>query len=385
MHASKSVLPKAMASLVVLLPLAAIGQTFSTVHVFAGSPDGAKPNELFYSGGRLYGTTSGGGTAGLGSVFEIDRNGAETVLHSFAGASDGSVPYAGVTDYGFDLVGTTVFGGTVCAGNGCGTIYRISARGAESVLYSFAGGTDGELPEAHLIDVGGQLYGTTALGGASGLGTVFKFDPENSRETVVHSFSGGDDGQNPSAALVRVGRYVYGTTAGGGSAGLGTVFKIDVQTGTETLVHTFTGTDGAQPLSALIASGCKLYGTTFAGGASSQGTVFEIDTFSGAETVLHSFGGSDGANPLAALVEEDGSLYGTTYSGGTAGSGTLFRVDTWSGELSSLYSFSGGTDGANPAAPMIDVGGILYGTTSKGGSSTGAGTVFRFIPSHHGY
>jgi uncharacterized repeat protein (TIGR03803 family) len=380
MRTSGRALRDAMAFFALLAPFAAGAQTFSTVYAFGESPDGAKPNQLVYDGGRLYGTTSGGGAAGLGTVFEVTRTGGERVLYSFAGGSDGLIPYAGLARFGSSLYGTTVFGGGVCPGNGCGTIYRIDPRGSESVVYAFTGGNDGKLPEANLIDVGGELYGTTALGGSAGLGAVFRFAPDERKEAVVYSFAGGTDGQTPSAGLVRIGRHVYGTTAGGGAAGLGTVFSVDLDTGSETVLHAFSGTDGAQPLGALAYTGCKLYGTTFAGGATGNGTVFEIDPFSGSFRVVHSFSGTDGANPLAAVIEEEGRLYGTTFLGGAAGAGTVYRFDPRDGNLKTLYSFSGGEDGGNPAAPLISVGGELYGTTSKGGSSAGGGTVFRLSP-----
>jgi len=366
-------------------PLAANSQTLTTLHAFGGSGDGSKPGPLLSVYGKLFGTTSAGGTAGKGTVFEITAAGAEKIIHSFGGP-DGAVPYAGVMTYGPYLIGTTVLGGAnPCSGNGCGTIFTISPQAGETVSYSFQGNGDGKLPESGLIEVGGVLYGTTALGGGNGCGgggcgTVFKFAPGTNLATVIYSFAGKNDGQTPAAGLIRVGDSLYGTTAGGGASGQGTIFAINLATGAERVVHAFAGSDGAQPLKALTYVRGRLYGTTFGGGASGNGTVFSIDPVSGAETVLHSFGGSDGANPLAALVEVKGQLYGSTNGGGAGGFGTLFRIDAGTGNLKTLYNFSGGLDGANPAAALINCDGILFGSTSHGGSSSDGGTVFKFQP-----
>jgi len=126
----------------------------------------------------LYGTTEFGGRNDNGTVFKVTTKGAETVLHSFKGGSDGTYPAAGLIDVAGTLYGTTGGAGSVssCAG-GCGTVFKITTEGAETVLYSFAGGSDGNYPSASLIDLGGTLYGTTAYGGASNNGTVFKLKP----------------------------------------------------------------------------------------------------------------------------------------------------------------------------------------------------------------
>ncbi|HTO67438.1 MAG TPA: choice-of-anchor tandem repeat GloVer-containing protein [Bradyrhizobium sp.] len=366
------------------VPLAANCQTLTTLHAFGGSGDGSKPGVLLSADGKLYGTTSAGGAFGLGTLFEITAGGTENVLHSFAGA-DGANPLAGVVKFGSFLIGTTVLGGpNPCAGSGCGTIFTFSQQAGETVSYAFQGNSDGKLPESTLLANGSSvLYGTTALGGGNGCGgggcgTVFKFTPGSS--VVMYRFAGQNDGQTPAAGLILVGNNLYGTTVGGGPSGLGTVFSLNLATITETVVHAFAGSDGARPVSALTYVGGKLFGTTSAGGASGDGTVFSIDPVSGAETVLHSFGGNDGESPLSSLVQVQGQLYGSTEGGGTKGFGTLFRIDAGTGNFQTVYNFSGGADGANPATPMINIGGILYGSTTHGGSSSDGGTVFQFQP-----
>ena len=366
-------------------PFAAKSQTLTTLHAFTGSGDGLKPGPLLNVDGKLFGTTSAGGASNKGTVFEITAGGTEKILHSFGGP-DGAVPYAGVMKFGPYLIGTTVLGGAnPCSGSGCGTIFTISPQAGETVSYSFQGNSDGKLPESNLIEVGSVLYGTTALGGGTGCGgggcgTVFKFAPGSNRAIVVYSFAGQSDGQTPAAGLIRVGENLFGTTAGGGASGRGTVFAINLATGAERVLHAFSGSDGAQPLSALTYVRGRLYGTTFAGGASDNGTVFAIDPASGTLTVLHSFGGDDGASPAAALVEVKGQLYGSTRGGGAGDFGTLFRINPSNGNFQTVYQFGGGLDGANPAAALVNCEGILFGTTAHGGSSVDGGTVFKFQP-----
>jgi uncharacterized repeat protein (TIGR03803 family) len=278
------------------------------------------------SDGNIYGTTASGGTSGRGTVFKITPSGSESVLYSFpAGSSD---PYTGLIQ-GSDgnFYGTTGAGGT----NDDGTVFKITPSGTETVLHAFAkSGSDGETPYAGLIQGSdGNFYGTTYFGGASGFGTVFKVTPSGT-ETVLYSFAGGSDGEHPYAGVIQGsdGNF-YGTTYQGGTSGNGTVFKL-TPGGTETVLYTFAGgsSDGAYPEAGLIqGSDGNFYGNTLQGGAGGLGTVFKL-TPSGTETVLHAFaGGSDGANPSANLVQgSDGNLYGSTGAGGTSGNGTFFKV-----------------------------------------------------------
>jgi uncharacterized repeat protein (TIGR03803 family) len=291
-----------------------------------------------------------------------------------------------------------------------GTLPQAGALAARSdstnyrVVYSFSGFPDARTPYAGLIDAGGTLYGTTYFGGSSyssgpGVGTVFSVTPSGT-ENVLHNFGSESDGINPAAGLIDVSGTFYGTTSGGGSNTkaprctgsdyfpCGTVFSM-TPSGTETLLHSFgDGTDGLDPVAALIDLNGKLYGTTSHGGHGKCnggcGTVFSI-TPSGTEKVLHSFlAGSDGAGPAASLIDVKGLLYGTTAGGGAYGGGTVFSI-TPSGKEKVVHSFGKGTDGFLPVAALIDVNGTLYGTTEVGGkrmsghfcNQTGnCGTVF---------
>jgi uncharacterized repeat protein (TIGR03803 family) len=374
----------AAAACAALPALAAHAQNPTTLYSFSGGTDGASPYAgVTWQAGTLYGTTPvGGGTgcndAGCGTVFKLDPvTGAETLLGDFGGAG-GQAPFGGVIVHGADLYGTTNSGGA----SGRGTVFAITLKtGAQSVLYSFAGGADGAFPAAGVIYQDGKLYGTTEIGGKQAAGTVFAVKAATGAESVLYTFTGGADGGDPESGLTYQAGALYGTTTGGGETGNGTVFKVDVKTGTETVLYSFgSGTDGQSPYAGVIAHAGSLYGTTLYGGTFGNGTVFKIDIKTGAETILYSFfNGTDGADPYGGVIFVRGMLYGTTYYGGYTGNGTLFRIDPEKGTESVLYRFRDGNDGANPYATLIEQGGTLYGTTQYGGASQ-YGVVFTFKP-----
>ena len=310
------------------------------------------------------------------------------VLYVFRGGDDGAYPQAQlIHDSANNLYGTTSGGGGFCPGYGCGVIFKIDARGHETVLYRFLGGEDGAWPSGALVrDATGVMYGTTYGGGADcgtdeGCGTVFKLDT-TLKKTVLHRFI-GLDGQAPASGLVMDTKGIlYGTTEAGGIFNDGAVFRIDKR-GKMSVIHSFNfWVDGACPCSSLhLDSSGNLYGVTFDGGGG-LGAVFKLSKNLD-ETVLYAFSGmnGDGSYPYTGLSEDsDGNLYGATAGGGTRGdNGTIFKLTPNGGE-SVLYSFKGMPDGTVPVGLLRDVRGNLYGTTregGKGGCSYGCGTVFR--------
>jgi uncharacterized repeat protein (TIGR03803 family) len=255
-----------------------------------------------------------------------------------------------------------------------------------TVLYNFGSLPDGENSYADLVrDSAGNLFGTTANGGAFGLGTVFELGPSGA-ETVLHSFAGGTtDGQNPYGGLVRdTSGNLYGMTYEGGTLNLGTIFKVDAS-GTETVLHSFAGgaTDGALPVGDLILDKAgNLYGAVQTGGVSDLGVVIKLSK-NGKFKVLHSFAGgtSDGEYPYYTTLHMDtkGDLYGVTFEGGANGLGVVYELAK-GGNEALLYSFAGGTtDGCYPVgAPVSDAEGNLYGTTNAcGPNQKGAGAVWK--------
>jgi uncharacterized repeat protein (TIGR03803 family) len=302
-----------------------------------------------------------------------------TILYSFAGPPDGANPFAGVVrDSAGNLYGTTYTGAT----SGYGTVFKVDSKGNETVLYSFTGGDDGGSPVGGVVrDTEGNLYGTTQFGGGSGYGAVFKVD-KSGNESVLYSFQGGlGDGCNPYGGLVRdKDGNLYGTTPSCGKSNNGTVFKV-AKNGHEGLLHSFAGgKDGADPLytALLLDTKGNLYGVTAEGGSQNDGVVYKLSA-SRKLTVLHTFTGgtTDGCfGHGTPVMDKQGNLYGTTSRCGTGSEGTVWKVSP-KGKETVLYNFAGGTsDGANPIAGVIlDAHGNVYGDTDSGGTSDN-GTIY---------
>ena len=288
--------------------------------------------------GNLYGTTSVGGASNAGTVFKVTGKGQETVLYSFTGGTDGANPVAAlVMDAAGRLYGTTSAGGS----KGNGTVFRL-ARGKtgwkEEVLYRFGSGTDGTIPVAGVtLDATGNLYGTASAGGTHGYGTVFQLKPSKSgwKENILHDFEGGDDGTVPYAGLIidQSGNF-YGAATGGGTGGGGTVFKLTPSSGRWkfTVLYSLTGwTISGTFRNLLLDTSGALYGTTHCDGANAAGTVYKLTPSrkgSWTYTSLYVFtGGTDGlfsySNPV---LDKQGNLYGTTNLGGANGFGVVFKV-----------------------------------------------------------
>jgi len=313
------------------------GSAFAVLHSFTYE-DGARPYARLLEGpdGLFYGTTfSGGDSNGRGTVFKVDPAGPTvTTLHVFTGtADDGANPGSGVI-LGADgfLYGTTESGG---ANTNFGTVFRIGTDGNDySTVHSFdwAGG---EIPTGTVMQAAdGRLYGTTQLGGAHGAGTIYRVDAGGSNFVTLHDFN-SDDGANSYAGLVQApDGYLYGTTYVGGANSVGTVFKIDTDGALLTTIHTFSTSDGAGPTAALVlAADGYFYGTTNVGGvpsacASGCGTVFRIDSEGHGFATVHVFSPDEGAGPIAGVVQgPDGNLYGAALFGGSADGGVVFRLD----------------------------------------------------------
>ena len=300
------------------------------LYTFTGGADGANPfaGVITDGAGNLYGTTEFGGTWNAGTVYKLDSAGNETVLHSFAffPFGDGALPFGGlVRDAEGNLYGTTIAAGTSFAG----IVYKLDPAGNETVLYNFTGGTDGADPYSNLIlGPDGGLYGTAYLGGGAGAGVVFKVDTAGV-EKVLYSFTGGVDGANPFGGLVADSEgNLYGTTTGCGTSNCGVVFKLDT-TGKETVLYSFTGgDDGGYPDAGVIRDPAgNLYGTTVSGGTANAGVVYRLNP-AGQLKVLHNFtGGVDGGTPVAGVIgDAAGNLFGTAQYGGEKLGGVVFQL-----------------------------------------------------------
>jgi uncharacterized repeat protein (TIGR03803 family) len=381
-------------------------------------PDGDLPEGplTLGSGGSFYGTTLGGGAYHNGTVFKITPKGALTTLYSFcaqANCIDGVEPGAALvigTDGNF--YGSTQAGGA----NGGGTIFRMTPGGELTTLHSFCDQNDcpyGVGSRSGLIQAtDGNFYGTTQYGGVPrGAGTIFKITAQG-HLTTLYTFctqSPCTDGAQPLGGLVQAsdGNF-YGTTSEGGiysfdcEYGCGTVFKITPQ-GALTTLYSFDDSNGNGPIGTLVqATDGNLYGTTGGGGSTNGGTIFEI-TLAGALTTLYNFCSDppncpDGAGPAGLLQATDGNFYGTTFGGGNNNCntgetcGTVYQISMGFGPFVSLPRSSGkigvqafvlgqgltGTTNVsfNGTAANFVVGADTYLTTRvPAGAPTGAVTV----------
>jgi len=242
-------------------------------------------------------------------------------------------------------------------------------------LYSLNGGSDGAGPGA-LILSGNTFYGTASSGGSAGAGTVFKVNTNGQNFTTLYTFTNGADGNSPGG-LILSGNTLYGGAVRG-SSGWGTLFKVNTNgTGFTNFYNFLNGSDGSRP-SALIMVSNTLYGTASQGGSAFFGTVFKVNTNGSGFTPLHPFSGQnngDGSSPSGGLLLSSNILYGTTSGGGTGNAGTVYSINIDGLGYTNLHNLSISSDGAGPRGGLVLVGNTLYGTAS-GGGSFGDGTVF---------
>lgn len=346
--------------------------------------------------GDLFGVTQGGGASGLGTVYALYKaSGYATVvtIAAFTGSNGSSPDGTLVADAAGDLFGTTNTGGA----GGVGTVFEI-ANGtfwsAPITLASFATGNGANPFDGLVIDAAGNLFGTTANGGAGTYGTVFEIAKGASGYgslTTLASFS-GPNGEYPRGLVMDAAGNLFGETIqGGGTNALGTVFELAKGSGgygAATTLATFNSTLGGNPRGGLLLDAAgDLFGETSAGGAAANGTVFELvrtGTTYAAPVTLATFDGINQITPRGGLIADAaGDLFGTTYNGGATNQGSVFeiaRTASGYGPLVTLLTFNG-TNGAYPDATLaFDSAGNLFGTTFEGGAN-GLGTVFELTAS----
>jgi uncharacterized repeat protein (TIGR03803 family) len=375
--------------------LAAIAAAFAALHISTASAavnfttvfsfsftNGAYPNASLLQGldGGLYGTTPQGGAFSNGTVFRLDpADNSLTTVRSFGGTDD---PESGV------LIGNLVQGsdGTLYGTAGgiddaLGSLFRMATDGSNFArLFTFEVQT-GFAGIGLLLGNDGALYGITNAGGPFGYGVTYRYDVAMGTFSTIYAFSASGAGspygnliQDSNGTLYGTSLFTDGTTFPGG------VYRMNADGSGFATLHVFNGADGATLAGALVlASDGFLYGVTQEGGTSNNGTVFRIRPDGTGFESVHSFNGVDGRDPFGGMIQgADGFLYGTTRGGGSSGNGTVFQIDPATGELTTLHQFNG-ADGDRPFATLIQTSdGALYGTT-LGGGATGSGTIFRVV------
>jgi uncharacterized repeat protein (TIGR03803 family) len=282
-------------------------------------------------------------------------------------------------------------------GSDVGGVFKIDKNGNNfSVIRQFTL-ADGDSPLAPVIEAtNGVLYGTTQNDGAGGGGTIFEINKDGSGYAVLHSFTyDTDDGGLSTAPLLQASDgELYGTTQEGGNDGGsdGVVFRIDLSGNNFVVLHPFVANDGEGPAAGLIeGTNGMLYGTTTGAGVGNGGTVFRMNKDGSSFSVIFNFTNAanfpDGYSPFCSLLKgPNGLLYGTTQFGGTFGGGIVFSMDYNGGSFSVLHNFGGVNDGKNPQQPLIQgPDGGLYGSTGSGGGVGGLGTVYTINAGGSGY
>lgn len=410
-------LSRTVLSLLLLIAFrSAAAQTETVVYNFcseANCADGSGPDSRLVpdSNGNLYGTTRFGGAFGYGTVFELSprKSGGwkETVLYSFGGGQngpDGAYPWR-FSNLVFDrlgnLYGTTAYGGA----NGLGTVFDLSREGhnwKETILHSFAGGTaDGSYPLGDVaVDLAGNVYGTATADGPDGGGIIFDLSPSSSGWTEQVIYSNGLDNYGYNIYGVGIAAGVTMDSAGNiYGANADSVFELSPNGKGDwdaTVLHTFAfsvsqgALDQGEVGTPVLAQDGNIYGTTIMGGP--WGIVYKLSPEKNGKwraRAIHAFNGQQGHDGVASagtlLVGGNGNIYGVSYGiGGQENAGDIFeltpRVGGVSYEAKLLWSFDGPPDGWLPTSGLMqDAAGNLYGTTALGGSNYG-GIVFEISP-----
>jgi len=332
------------------------GSSFTNLHIFSGAYDGGNlAGSLVLAGNTLFGTALFGGLSNNGVVFGINTDGSGlTNLFSFPLLAFENFPYTNKAGAypacGLILAGNTLFGTASGGGTGgAGTVFGLNTNGSGFTnLHNFVY-SEGQLPEGNLVLSGSTLYGAVPSGGGSGLGALYKVSTNGTGYTNIYDFSSASgypytnsDGANPVSSLILSGSTLYGVATSGGSAANGTIFKVNTDGSDFTVLHSFSFTngigglnaDGARPRSGVILFSNALYGAASLGGSYGNGTVYRVNTDGTGFVTLYNFTATnavtgtntDGAHPLGGLVMAGSILYGTTSAGGSGGYGTVFSI-----------------------------------------------------------
>lgn len=376
--------------------LLVLAQTFHAIYHFTGSQNPDPNGSLLLNGDTLYGTTSGGGNSGYGTVFKLNTNGTgyKTIknftaldLNTYTNA-DGAQPMAGLVMWNSRLFGTMYAGGSGTRG----TVFCVNTDGTSYVVLNNFYGTNGKNPYVGLTCAADVLYGATAAGGISNKGAVFRVNPDGNGFAVTKSFL-SSEGILLMSRLAVDNQTIYGTTMSGGISNHGTIFSVGTNGDGFTVLKTFAEGDGSQPRFNLILSGNMLYGVTDGNGVNSNSIVFRMNTDGTGYSVIKRFSepsGPDGTNADGSFIQGglalwNDVLYGTTGWGGIYGNGVLFKINsdgTGFAVLKQFPAYTGSSngyginsDGAYPRGDLMVANSILYGVTRYGGNY-GDGTLF---------
>ena len=316
------------------------------------------------------------------SILCFTANAQYDTLLNFAGTTNGSNPWADLLFDGTYLYGTTAAGGT----SNMGVVFKIKPDGTDyTKLLDFAGSINGSQPRSSLIYDGTFLYGTTLQGGVNDMGVIFRIKPDGSNYLKLLDFSGSSNGKLPQGSLVSDGAFLYGMTIQGGTNDLGVIFKIKSDGTSFLKLFDFDGTaSGSNPYGSVITDGTFLYGLTYYGGANGMGTVFKIKLDGTGYSKLLDFAGtSNGSGPIGSLISDGTFLYGMTSTGGTSNYGVVFKIKPNGTGYLTLLDFDN-SSGDQPNGSLLYDGTYLYGMARLGGVNS-LGVIFKIRPDGTGF
>jgi uncharacterized repeat protein (TIGR03803 family) len=394
---------------------AAEASTLATIYAFKGGGDGSDPTGglVLLANGSILGTTTAGGQAGLGTIFQLtppakgSGSWTKTTVYEFSGG-DGQLPQGGlVLASSGEIFGTTLKGGSY----GAGTLYRLNpptnkSAWTETTLWNFGSGADAANPGSTLVlGPNGQVYGSAYAGGSYGAGAIFAISQDGPggpvTEAVLWSFTGGADGAYPAALTGDSSGRLYGVATEGGTYGLGTIFSISPSGGPSPLdvLWSFAGeADGGYPTS-LVPSGSDSFAGTVVVGSdrNSNGAVYSLAIKNGIASVapVWNFAGSqDGSIPTSIVVHNNGQIFGVTAQGGDPSClsghvslpcGVAFtlvphgsRTRGWTETV--MWDFSPPSAPSEPSGALLQWAPTAYLGESAAGGPGNQGTVFSLSP-----
>jgi len=362
---------------------------------FGNGTDASAPwgNLVYNSGnGMFYGLTSTGGPHFGGAIIRFNPNtNQDSVVWGLGSGTDGKTPYGSLaldSNNGM-FYGMSYSGGT----NSKGTIFRFNPNtNKDSVVWNLGYGSDGSYPYGSLVydKNNGLYYGMTGEGGSNNRGTIIKFNPVTNQDSVLQNLSGGT-GEYPYGDFVydKTNGLFYGMIEEGGSNGYGTIITLNPSTNVENVAWNFgSGTDGKSPQGNLIydSSNGLFYGLIHSGGVYTTGAVISFNPTNNSENMVWSFGNAlDGINPGKedlVLDPYNGWFYAMIPNGGTYNKGAIIKFDPRTKAESAVWAFGNGQDGKSPYGNLIfdTQNGLFYGMTDNGGSHIDSGTIISFDP-----
>lgn len=354
--------------------------TYQTIHHFSPADDGALPTGslLQASNGKLYGLSTVGGVNGIGTIFSYDPTTEAYAIHFHFINNIGSSPFGSLIEAANGkLYGMTRYGGV----NGVGVIFEFNpASNTVLKIHDFVA-TEGYSPLGTLFQADdGFMYGLTFSGGSSGMGTIFRFDIETTDYTTLHEFS-GTDGRGPYTSVIQAQNgNLYGTTPFGGNNDYGVVFEYNIQTNTFTVIMEMELISGIYPVGQMFETDNDiLIGSWREGGKYSRGGIYSINLNNYQAEVIGTFSNNEGANPMGGFcMHDNGMLYGLTNAGGSPDVGTCFSLDPDTWEKQTVFEFDNLSFGALPTGNLVQYeGDYIYGTTYLGGIYE-MGTIYAF-------